>query len=82
VPRILILNSAGAEFAVDRVSRRGHVVAEVVTLSEIDGIYAIACTGDGRDQCPADLEAGDTWSNFEDCVQAAITHIHNHEEWS
>lgn len=57
-------------------------VAEVVALSEIDGIYTITCTGDGIDQCPEDLEPGDTWSDFEVCVRGAITHIHNHEKRS
>lgn len=55
------------------------VRAEVVTLSEVDGIYAIACTGDGIDQCPSGLEAGDTWSDFKDCIMFAILHIANHE---
>jgi hypothetical protein len=55
------------------------VRAEVVTLSEVDGIYAIICTGDGIDECPGDLEPGDTWSDFEDCLQFAIKHIGNHE---
>lgn len=54
-------------------------VAEIVTLSELDGIYAVACTGDGIDECPADLEPGDTWSNFRDCIESAIVHIGNHE---
>lgn len=56
------------------------VRAEVVTLSDVDGIYAIACTGDGIDQCPDDIEPGDTWSNFQDCVQEAMSHIANHED--
>jgi hypothetical protein len=55
-----------------------YAIAEVVTLSEIDGIYTIACSGDG-DQCPADLEPGDTWSDFEVCVRDAVRHIVNHE---
>jgi hypothetical protein len=53
-------------------------IAEVVTLSEIDGIYTIRCGGDGH-ECPPDIEPGDTWSNFEDCVQEAVRHIGNHE---
>jgi hypothetical protein len=56
------------------------VRAEVVTLSEVDGIYAISCTGDGIDECPGDIAPGDTWSNFEDCVMEAVRHIANHED--
>lgn len=84
MPRILITTAGIAQHI-----RRGYAppdgfkpVAEVVTLSEIGGIYAFACTGDGVDQCPEDLEPGDTWSNFEDCVRAAVTHIDNHEKRS
>lgn len=57
-------------------------VAEIVTVSELDGIYAVVCTGDGIDQCPGDIEPGDTWSNFEDCVMSAVRHIGNHEDRS
>lgn len=76
MPRILI--------AADAINIEGQLlsqgpVAEVVTLSEIDDIYAIHCTGDGIDECPPDIEPGDTWSSFEDCVQKAIRHIGNHE---
>jgi hypothetical protein len=55
---------------------------KVVTISEMDGVYALYCSGSApeiREECPSDLESGDTWSNFEDCCQQAIVHIGNHE---
>lgn len=55
------------------------VRAEVVTLSEDDGIYAVACSGDGIDECPSDLESGDTWGDLGACIQEAINHVANHE---
>jgi hypothetical protein len=51
----------------------------VVEISETDGIYALSCSGDPGRECPSDLEPGDTWSDFEDCVQSGIRHIGNHE---
>lgn len=57
-----------------------HLRAEIVTLSEIDGIYTVVCSGDGRDQCPSDLEPGDTWSSLEDCIEAAVRHVASHEQ--
>lgn len=55
---------------------------KVVTISEMDEIYALYCSGPApeiREECPPGLESGDTWSNFEDCVENAIVHIGNHE---
>jgi hypothetical protein len=78
--RILITDDTTAREATESVIVvTRQVIAEVVTLSEPDGIYMIRCTGDGGDECPGDIEPGDTWSSFEDCVQEAIRHIGNHE---
>lgn len=52
----------------------------VVEISDVDGIYALRCTGDGVDQCPEDLEPGDTWSSLIDCIQDGVVHMGNHEK--
>lgn len=77
MPRILITDDATSGDLVRHLTNRP--VAEVVTLSELDGIYGVHCTGDGIDECPGDIEPGDTWSSFEDCVREAVRHVNNHE---
>jgi hypothetical protein len=82
MPRILITTDEAADLLIDRNDLDPQPIAEVVTLSEVDGIYAIRCTGDGGDECPGDIEPGDTWSSFENCMQEAVRHIGNHElQW-
>lgn len=78
MPRILIVPDGALNLDGQYVSGYGPV-AEVITLSEIDSIYAIRCTGDGTDECPPDIEPGDTWSNFGDCIAYAVNHIGRHE---
>jgi hypothetical protein len=46
-------------------------IVEVVTISEIDGIHTLNCTGH---DC-GEIEPGDTWSNLEDCIEFAQTHV-------
>lgn len=78
MPRILITASRAGTLARLIPHRLMHV--EVVTLSEIDGIYVLRCTGDQIDECPGNIEDGDTWSDLAAAVNEAITHVALHEQ--
>jgi hypothetical protein len=58
---------------------------KIVTISEMDGIYALYCSGSApeiREECPTDVEPGDTWSDYENCIADATNHIALHEKYS
>jgi hypothetical protein len=80
MPRILIVTDENA-----RLILAGHgdeidgPMAEVVTMSSVDGIYAVSCTGDGIDECPDADDLAETWLNREDPTAWAIEHIRKHE---
>ncbi len=61
-------------------TRRGVTArVTVVEISWEDGIYGLSCSAGSGGECLSDLEPGDTWSDLGDCVQAAETHVNNHE---
>jgi hypothetical protein len=80
MPRILITTDEIA-----RLLLAGHVaeisgpIAEVVTISAVDKIYAVGCTGDGIDECPDADDLAETWLNRADPTAWAVEHIGKHE---
>lgn len=65
-------------------AERGNPPACVtlVEISALDGIYTLACTGDRFDECPTsgfEPNAGDTWSDRDECIAAGEVHIAAHE---
>lgn len=79
MPRILIVADRAGVVATTTMYPNEPLHVEVITISEIDGIYTLRCTGDQIDACPSNVESGDTWSNFEDCVAEGLAHVGLHE---
>jgi hypothetical protein len=80
MPRILITDDTTAREAIgSAVVVTGQVITEVVTLSEVDGIYTIRCTGDGGDECPDADDLNETWLNRDDPIAWAVDHVGKHE---
>ncbi len=53
----------------------------VIDFSDVDTLYTLTCSGDGRDECPTNgFEPGDTWAyDYEGCVDAGQAHVRAHE---
>ena len=79
MPRILI-TADRRRIPAARRPEGAPLHVEVITLSDIDGIYTLRCTGDTIDECPGDIEAGDTWSDLRAAVEEAVTHVALHEQ--
>jgi hypothetical protein len=79
MPRILIANDDNAGYAIEGARRWGRVVVEVVTLSILDEIYGVRCTGDGLDECPDADDLAETWLNRENSIAWAVEHVEKHE---
>lgn len=79
MPKIYVTGTVTPGRLGDQPFGNALVVVQVVTVSTLDQIFALHCSGDQIDQCPGDLEPGDTWSDFHAVMDAAVAHVEAHE---